>query len=649
MFNKELEKLIMKELIFILIVVFVGAPSCSDLKNKLYEDSTVEGEINIIPNPVQIEPLNESFSLTSDVRIVYNDTQDEIKNIAKRFSEKVKDITGFSLKTDSSSTEHNNSICLELLNKQNNSIGDEGYSLEIRPSMIHISANKPAGIFYGVQSFLQLLPVQDRNKKSQTDRRINIPCLEVMDYPRFGWRGLLFDAAHWWYEKEDIMKFIDQMAKYKYNVLTLHLTNDNAWRIEIKAYPKLNEIGSWRVPRTGIWGTFEPPQPGEKATYGGYYTQEELKHLVKYARERYITIVPKIELPGHMGAFIASYPSTSCTDLQYYVNPGSPRKYGEIPYEMCPGKESNFEMLDKILEEYLEIFPSEYIHIGGDEVNYSFWENCPRCQKRMKEESLKSVEELQSYAIKRVAKMLKDKGRKLIGWDEILKGGLAPDAVVMSWRGMEGGIRAAQMKHDVVMAPNTHTYFDYKQTDRSIVPETTCWGSLRLSQTYKWEPVPEVISSQYIIGGQGQLWSEFMPHIRQIEYMTWPRAMALSEVLWSPDNERNIDEFLLRVESHFPRLEMDEVKYAKSIYDPIVTPVKNANGNMQLTFSSEVKDLDIFYTFDGTVPDNFSPKYQNVPIDIPKGAMHIWAVTYRKGERMGKWLSISVDELQKRL
>ncbi|MGI6574203.1 MAG: beta-N-acetylhexosaminidase [Fermentimonas sp.] len=627
--------------------------SCSDIEKDDKDDSKAvlsHNSVNmIIPKPVLIRSGSNNFHLTPKVKIIGDESHKEITSISNYLSKMIENIVGFPLKSTHSVRIEKNTIYLELLAEQNDSIGDEGYILEVKPSTVHISANKPAGIFYGVQTLIQLLP-ETFEKSNINKNKCEIPCIYVEDYPRFRWRGLLFDAAHWWYEKEDIMKYIDQMAKYKYNTLTLHLTNDNAWRIEIKSFPKLNEIGSWRVPRTGIWGTFEDPLPGEKATYGGFYKQEELKELVKYAQERYVTIVPKIELPGHMLALIASYPETSCTGLQYHVNPGARRKYGEIPYEMCAGKESNFEMLDKILDEYVEIFPSEYIHIGGDEVNYSFWKTCPKCKQRMKDENLQNVEELQSYFIKRVSNMLSNKGRKLIGWDEILKGGLAPNATVMSWRGMEGGIQAAQMKHDVVMAPNTYTYFDYRQTDRNVIPETYCWGFLNLSKTYSWEPVPDNVDPQYIIGGQGQLWSEFMPHLRQIEYMTWPRALALAEVLWTPRNKREIDDFLLRTETHFSRFELDNVKYATSVYDPIITPIKNEAGQMQLTFSTEFKDLDIFYSFDGTIPDNFSEKFQEGhPVNIPPGVTHVWAVTYRNNQPIGKWLSISIDELNKRL
>jgi len=630
--------------ILALVILTAFVCRCSFHGEKKYSDHDRNGDvskINLIPWPVELNPGIGYFRLASGMRIVAELSNPEIKNIAQLLSE-MASRSGIRLKIRSGGS--SKAIRLVLNTESDGTLGNEGYILDIKRSGVQISANKPAGLFYGVQTFSQLLPVEEQD----TDSEVRIPCMVVKDYPRFSWRGLLFDAAHQYFDLDCVKKYIDQMAKYKYNVLQLHLTNDNAWRIEIKAFPKLNQVGSWRVPRTGIWGTFEQPQPGEKATFGGYYTQDQLKDLVKYAQERYVTILPGIETPGHSLALIASYPSMSCTGKQYDVNPGS-RRSKEIPYAVCPGNDSVFYMLDKILTEYCAIFPGEYIHIGGDEVDKHFWEKCPKCKKRMAEEKLKNVEELQSYFIKRVEKILKDKGKKLIGWDEILEGGLAPEATVMSWRGMGGGIQAARMQHHVVMSPTQFCYFDYGQTDAKIVPREKNWGLLRLSQVYKFEPVPDSVDSQYILGGQGNLWSEFIPNCRQMEYMTWPRGLALAEVLWSPKAERNIDEFLSRMETHLPRFDRDLVKYSRAVYEPIITPVRNSEGAMQITFSSEVKGLDIHYSFDGTLPDQYFPRYEQKPLDIPKGATQIWAVTYRDGKPMGSMLSITAQELATRL
>ncbi|MCE5345574.1 MAG: family 20 glycosylhydrolase [Bacteroidales bacterium] len=646
-YNNSWKKILCQILLMFIFPAMIRAYSVSGdaITNNNDKDASVSSHINIIPKPVLVRSEPGYFNLTSDVRIIATAENPEINVIANRLSKQIENNIGLKLKVSSSVTNKDKTIRLILTNEQNTSIGKEGYVIEIKSSGIDISANKPAGIYYGVQSFIQLLPVEIKNNTGES--RTSIPCVYIMDYPRFVWRGLLLDVAHHFFEKEYVMKFIDQMSKYKYNILQLHMTNDNGWRIEIKEFPNLNRTGSWRVPRTGIWGSFEQPQAGEKATDGGYYTQDDIKELVRYAQERYVTIVPGIEVPGHSLAMIASYPSLSCTGLQYDINPGSPRSK-EVPYAVCPGNESVFEMLDKILTEYASLFPGEYIHIGGDEVSKDFWKNCPKCQKRMADENLKDVEELQSYFIKRIEKILNSKGKKLMGWDEILEGGLAPGASVMSWRGMEGGIKAARMKHHVVMSPTQYCYFDYKQTDPKIVPEPINWGLLRLSQVYKFEPVPDNVDPQYILGGQGNVWSEHIPTCRQNDYMTWPRAMALAEVLWSPKVERDIDEFIPRLEAQFPSFDRDQVNYAKSIYDPIITPVRTQDGLMQIIFSSEVKGLDVYYTFNGTIPDNFSLKYKQQPVNIPKGATQVWAITYRNGKPVGKLLVITIEELQRR-
>ena len=645
--NNIWKKILCQILIMLIFPAMTWAYFVSgDMTTNINRNTPEPSQLNIIPKPVLMRSSSGYFNLTYNVKIVASAWNPEINDIANRLSKQIEIPTGLKLKVSSSISKSDKAIRLILNDTQDTSIGNEGYVIEIKPSRIDISANTPAGLFYGVQSFIQFFPAEI--EKNANKINLNIPCVYIMDYPRFVWRGLLLDIAHHFFEKEYIMKFIDQMSKYKYNTLQLHLTNDNGWRIEIKEFPKLNQVGSWRVPRTGIWGTFEQPQAGEKATDGGYYTQEDIKELVRYAQERYVTIVPGIEVPGHSLAMIASYPALSCTGLQYNINPGSPRSK-DVPYAVCPGNESVFEMLDKILTEYASLFPGEYIHVGGDEVDKEFWKNCPKCQKRMADENLKDVNELQSYFIKRIEKILNSKGKKLMGWDEILEGGLAPGASVMSWRGMEGGIRAARMKHHVVMSPTQYCYFDYRQTDTKIVPEPISWGQLRLSQVYKFEPVPDNVDPQYILGGQGNIWSEFIPTCRQNDYMTWPRAMALAEVLWSPKGDRDIDEFIPRLEAQFPSFDRDQVNYAKSIYDPIITPVKNADGLLQITFTSEVKGLDVFYTFNGTIPDKFSLKYQQQPVNIPKGATQVWAITYRNGKPIGKLLQITIEELQLRL
>jgi len=368
---------------------------------------------------------------------------------------------------------------------------------------------------------------------------------------------------------------------------------------------------------------------------------------VKYATERNITIVPEIDFPGHSVALIAAYPEACCTGKQFPVYAGFKELWGENV--LCVGNENNFGMIDKIFSEVAALFPGKYFHIGGDEVDKGFWKECPKCQQRMKEEGLKNEEELQSYFIKRVEKILLSKGKTLVGWDEILEGGLAPSAVVMSWRGSDGGIAAAKAGHEAVMTPDSYCYFDHTQGDFNIEKVYSGETSLRLSDVYKFEPVPQDVDPKYILGGQGNVWTEFIPNDRRVEYQTWPRALAMSEVLWSPKEKRNWEGFVPRMETQLVRLRAEDVNYAPSVYDPSIVPVKDKDGKMQITFTTEIKGLDVYYTFDNTFPDNHFPKYDMKPVSIPKGASDIWAITYRNGKPVGRFLIVKLDELKSKM
>jgi acetyl esterase/lipase len=427
----------------------------------------------------------------------------------------------------------------------------------------------------------------------------------------------------------------------------LHLADDQGWRLEIKSLPELTKIGAWRVPRTGEWGERDAPKAGEAATDGGFYTQEEIKELIRYASSRYIQILPEIDVPAHSLAAIAAYPNLSCTKLRYPVDPGC-RFYGIEDNVLCPGQEATFEFLDKVFTEVAALFPFEYIHIGGDECYKAFWKNCPACQQRMKDNNLKDENELQSYFVKRLEKILQAKGKKLIGWDEILEGGLAPDATVMSWRGMDGGIEAAKAKHHVVMTPSTHAYLDLYQGDPAIEPPT--YGMLRLRDVYNFEPVPDGVDARYILGGQGNLWTERVPVFRHAEYMLWPRAMALSEAVWSPAGKKDWNSFIRRMEEHFKRLDAADINYARSVYDPIIEPSRNAMGDLQIQLDTEIEGLELYYTFDNTYPDQHSTHYKKGQIlSIPTDADHFKVVSYRGGKLVGRTVTVSLEELKKRI
>jgi hexosaminidase len=436
----------------------------------------------IIPQPVKLKLNTGTFSITRNTTVFCK--SDDLSGIGKYLAS---ELGGIQVRDGAG-----DGINLMISGEELKGLGKEGYKLIIAPNRIEIIANKPNGIFYGVQTLLQMLPQNTENCLSGDKTICKISCAEAEDYPRFQWRGLLLDVSRHFFTTDEIKTLIDEMVMYKFNILQLHLTDDQGWRIEIKSMPELTKTGAWRVPRTGLWWDRESPRKGEKATDGGFYTHEEIRDLVRYASERYVNILPEIEAPGHSLAAISSYPYLSSTGRKYNVDPGS-LFYGTEDNSLCPGKESTFEYMDKVFTEVAELFPFEYIHIGGDECFKGFWKKCPDCTRRLRENGLKDMNELQSYFVKRLEKILDSKGKKLIGWDEILEGGLAPNAAVMSWRGMEGGITAARAGHLVVMSPTTYAYIDYYQGDPAIEPPT--FGMLRLNTVYTFEPVPDGVDS----------------------------------------------------------------------------------------------------------------------------------------------------------
>jgi hexosaminidase len=608
--------------------------------------------VQLIPIPVKIEQRSGNFQLTNLTPILVSQGNAEAKGVADFLASTLKVATGFEPKVGNLSG--NSGIQLILNNKSEAEIGIEGYKLEVSAENVKITANKPAGLFNGIQTLIQLLPKEIESPKI-VSQIWNIPFVSITDYPRFGWRGLMFDVSRHFFPKEHVKKYIDQMVKYKLNVFHWHLTDDEGWRIEIKKYPKLTQVGAWRVERFGTWGDREAPKDGEKTPVGGFYTQEDIKEIVKYAQERFITILPEIDVPGHSSALLASYPELSCTkDPSIKVSPGY--KFAEwfgngtfkmlIDNTLNPSDEKVYEFLDGVFTEVAALFPGAYIHMGGDECYHGYWEKDPGCQALMKKMKMQKVEELQSYFVKRIEKIVKSKGKKLIGWDEILEGGLAPEAAVMSWRGMKGGIEAAKMKHPVVMSPTTYFYLDYMQGDEALEPKV--YATALLSNCYAFEPVPEGVDIQYILGGQANLWTEKVPTLRHAEYMTYPRALALAEVLWSPKEKRNWDDFIKRMEAQFERFDMAEVNYSRSAFNPILKPKRTEEDKMLLEIKTEINGLDIFYTLDNTFPDAFTSKYTQ-PIELPKGTDWVKVITYRNGKPVGRLITISVKDLEKRL
>ena len=598
-------------------------------------------DVSIIPEPVNLTQSSGHFVINGKTKIITNGDE-SVLPLAKMFADRVDFLTGNKLTATVGGKGKN--ISLQINKTRNNEIGDEGYLLDIQASGVKVAANNPSGIFYGLQSLLQLVSLNSTIENK--GQEVTVPTVSIVDYPRFAWRGLMLDVSRHFFDKAFIKKFLDQMVEYKYNVFHWHLTDDPGWRIEIKKYPKLTEVGAWRVPRTGVFYSMPTIKPGEKPTYGGYYTQEDIKEIVKYAADRFITIVPEIDIPGHSRSLIAAYPQASCSGKQTTVYAGE--LGGPEENVLCAGNEANFKMLDDILGEVATLFPGEYIHIGGDEVCKDFWEQCPKCQKVMTENGLKDEHELQSYFIKRAEKIVESKGKRLIGWDEILEGGLAPNATVMSWRGMDGGIKAASEGHEVVMTPTDFCYLDYMQGDPITSGFPAPWPTLDISKVYSFEPVPNGVDPKYILGGQGNVWTEMIQEERQVEYMTWPRAMALAEVFWSPKEKRDNNSFMHRLEQNFPLLDKNETKYARSVYDPFAKLTEASSGELQVEFGSEFPGLDIFYSFNFAFPDEYSPKYNGQPVTIPTGAVEIKAITYRDGKPIGQMLRVKIDDLKNR-
>jgi hexosaminidase len=596
--------------------------------------------LDVIPQPVSVEMQTGAFRLHSGVAIVAPPGIPEARQAADCLAAALAGPTGWQLKISEAtrSAARRNTIVLALTTQASAPAHPEGYELTVTTRGVRIQSPTPAGLFYGVQTLLQLLPPEIESH-THSDAAWIVPSVHIVDYPRYAWRGLMLDVSRHFFTKEFVEQYIDRMARYKMNVFHWHLTDDNGWRIEIKGLPQLTQVGAWRVPRLAKWGAREAPREGEAATDGGFYTQDDIREVVAYARQRFVTVVPEIEMPGHSLAALAAYPELSCTGGPFQVNPGS-NFYEKVDNAFCPGNEKTFEFIDKVFSEVAPLFPSEYIHIGGDECFKGFWKTCAKCQRRMADEHLANVDELQSYLVRRAEKILASKGKKLIGWDEILEGGLAPNAAVMSWRGMAGGIAAAKMNRQVVMTPTNFVYLDYYQGDPSLEPST--FERLLLSTCYRFEPTPEGVDPKYILGGQGNLWTESVPTPRHAEYMTWPRTFALAEVFWSPKASRNWDDFSRRVEMQFQRLDAAQVNYARSMYDVSVTQVRDAAGRATVRMSTELSGCDIYYTFDGTNPDQFMAKYAGEPVTIPGDAAVVKAIAWRGGRASGRVLTLSV-------
>lgn len=557
--------------------------------------------INIIPTPQSLVQHDGFFRLGSNTAIAA--ASPEAKTVAEFFAAKMRTATGLNIQVaEKGNIQLSVDPSLDVAN-------DEGYTLDVTKDGAVVVAKTAQGLFYGMQSFLQLLPAEIESPSKVNGIAWQAPAVSIKDAPRFGYRGIMLDPCRHFMPVENVKKYLDVLSLFKMNRMHWHLTDDQGWRIEIKKYPKLTEIASKRI-------------DGEGTEHSGYYTQEEIKEIVKYAADRFITVVPELELPGHEMAAIAAYPNLSCIGEQ-----GTPRViWGVEDIVMCPGKEDMFTFLQDVIDEMVPLFPSEYFHIGGDECPKISWKNCPLCQKRIKEEGLKAdskhsaEERLQSYVIQRMEKYLATKGKKIIGWDEILEGGLAPSATVMSWRGEDGGIAAALMDHTVIMTPGGNgMYLDAYQGDSKIEP-VTIGGYTLLEKTYSYDPIPDTLvamgKSNYILGVQGNTWSEYMYDEAKRDYMVFPRILAVAEIGWTNLDRKDYKDFERRIENAYVRLDGHAINYH-------IPQPEQPNGSCNFVAFTDKASLEfkttrpikMVYTLDGSEPTPASTAY-TAPIEI---------------------------------
>jgi len=602
-----------------------------------------KGGLAIIPEPVSVITKDGEFTLPKHI-LLQAGPQADVKLVTDYLRTKL--VTASDLRV----TVRNEfsvpaTIKLILNTKADTVLGKEGYQLWVTKKGIVINANEAGGLFYGVQTLIQLLPKEIESTEVVPHLTWTVPLVSIKDYPRFGWRGLMLDVSRHFFTKDEVKQYIDQMVRYKFNLLHMHLTDDEGWRVQIKSLPRLTTVGAYNVKQVGEFGSFTPPGPNEPRTYGGFYTQADIKELVQYAKDRFVNIMPEIDVPGHSLAAVVSYPEISCTPGadKYQVRSGERIR---VDNTLNPSSEKTYQFLDKVMTEVAQLFPFGYIHLGGDECNKAYWAKSDSVTALMKRENLKTYEEVQSYFEKRLEKIVESKGKKFMGWDEIIEGGLGPNAAVMSWRGIQGGITASKLGHEVVMSPTTFAYLDYMQSDQVMEPRV--YATLRLNKTYQFEPVPDSANAKLILGGQANLWTEQVYNIRQVEYMTWPRGMAIAESVWSPKEKKNWNDFYPRVEKQLPRLSEAEIKYAPSMYDPDFDASMGADSLLRVTLTNEIPNLDTYYSFDNSYPDRFYPKYTE-PLIVPKDATQLRVITYRGKEPIGRMVTMPVAELQRRL
>lgn len=561
---------------------------------------TVVADYQVVPMPLEITTAQQASYLLKNGAVVYYPAGNEMmRRNAEFLAAYVKEQTGLELKLQEGDG-GKNGITLKLGLAGENK---EGYQLKVNADGMTIAAPSEAGVFYGIQTLRKSIDVAQ-------GANIELPAVEINDEPRFSYRGMHLDVSRHFFTVDEVKTFIDMLALHNINRFHWHLTDDQGWRIEIKKYPKLTEIGSKRSET--VIGRNSGKYDGKP--YGGFYTQEDAREIIAYAAERYITVIPEIDLPGHMQAALAAYPELGCTGGPYEVW----RQWGISDNVLCAGNDQTIQFMKDVLAEIVDIFPSEYIHVGGDECPKTQWEKCPKCQARIKALGLKSdakhtkEERLQSYVIHEAEEFLNEKGRRMIGWDETLEGGLAPNATVMSWRGEGGGIEAAKQKHDVIMTPNTYLYFDYYQSKDTDNEPLAIGGYLPMERVYNYEPMPKALTPEeqkYIIGVQANLWVEYIPTLKQAQYMVLPRMAALCESQWCAPENKNYEAFLQRVTRLVDIYKLKGWNYASHIFDVMLELKPNSETGTLDATARTIDNAPIYYTLDGTEPTAASQAY----------------------------------------
>ena len=517
---------------------------------------------NIIPKPAMLKPQQGQFVFNDETRIVAPVSDPDMRNAVFALLERLLLSPGLNVElSDNTAGDIKPGKNMVYCRLVKTIINDEAYRMKIGADRIEIEASASAGIFYAMQTIRQLLSPEISRDVLARDVTWAVPCAEIEDEPRFPYRGMLLDVCRHFSDVNSVKRYIDKLAFHKINRFHWHLTDDQGWRIEIKKYPELTETGAWRD-RTLTGHMSVRPRIFRQERYGGFYTQEQIREIVAYAGKKFITVIPEIEMPGHAVAALAARPDLSCTGGPFEVE----GIWGVFNDVFCP-KESTFEFLENVLAEVMELFPGEYIHIGGDECPKLRWENCYHCQAKIRELGLKDEHELQSYCITRIANFVNSKGRRIIGWDEILEGGLAPNAIVMSWRGTEGGIAAAKQGHDVIMTPTEFCYLDYYQSQNRETEPLSIGGYLSMEKVYSFDPTPEGLTAaeaKHILGGQCNLWREYIATGLHVEYMLFPRLAALSEAVWTPQKGKNYENYMIRLAGILKHYDAMNINYSRS-------------------------------------------------------------------------------------